>query len=326
MTSPEKLAELVAEFCSGTDSDLLLYNAPMSNIGADQLIIKVNSIRDRQKRASLVLTTNGGNPDAAYRIARHLQKQYEELVLYVFGYCKSAGTLLALGADKIVMSDFGELGPLDMQVNKRDDLVYRSSGLDIQQALDVITSKGFAVFEEYLIGLIDDTQGAISTQTAASIASSMAVQLLSPISQQVDPLHLGEMHRVMRIGFEYGERLSTRLGTRGLTQERKDAIIKLTSDYPSHGFVLDYDEAKNLLDNVHKPGPLECKLEEFMRSSFRAEGARPIVEWLSPVQTATQIEVDDHGDDQTNERTAEEAPAGNHVQSAAPTEGFIASY
>ena len=35
-------------------------------------------------------------------------------------HCKSAGTLLALGADEIIMSNLSELGPLDIQLPDRD--------------------------------------------------------------------------------------------------------------------------------------------------------------------------------------------------------------
>jgi ClpP class serine protease len=44
---------------------------------------------------------------------------------------------MALGANEIVMSDFGEFGPLDVQIYKTDEFA-RSSGLDIHQSLHVI--------------------------------------------------------------------------------------------------------------------------------------------------------------------------------------------
>ena len=67
----------------------------------------------RGKQCVLVLTTDGGDAHAAYIIARYLRRNYEKLTICVFGYCKSAGTLLALGAHELVIGERGELGPLD---------------------------------------------------------------------------------------------------------------------------------------------------------------------------------------------------------------------
>ena len=36
--------------------------------------------------------------------------------------CKSAGTLLLIGATSLIISDRGELGPLDVQLSKPDEI------------------------------------------------------------------------------------------------------------------------------------------------------------------------------------------------------------
>jgi membrane-bound ClpP family serine protease len=99
------------------------------------------------ERGTLVLSTLGGDPHAAYRIARFLKYCYKRFYLYVFGYCKSAGTIIALGADEIIMSVRGELGPLDVQMIKPDEFTERSSGLDISIALEEVASRAFGTFE-----------------------------------------------------------------------------------------------------------------------------------------------------------------------------------
>ena len=45
-------------------------------------------------------------------------------------YCKSAGTLIALGASALYMDDRSELGPLDMQVTRGDEIGAMRSGLE----------------------------------------------------------------------------------------------------------------------------------------------------------------------------------------------------
>jgi serine dehydrogenase proteinase len=70
-----------------------------------------------------LLHTQGGDIDAADKIVRILQRRVGsdgELRVVVPDYAKSAGTLIAIGAHWIVMSDSSELGPIDPQIYIRD--------------------------------------------------------------------------------------------------------------------------------------------------------------------------------------------------------------
>lgn len=61
----------------------------------------------------VVLLSDGG-ADEAYLLARYLQRIARgRLVVYVPRYAKSAGTLLALAGDELVMLPVAELGPID---------------------------------------------------------------------------------------------------------------------------------------------------------------------------------------------------------------------
>ena len=62
------------------------------------------------RNSFLMLTTNGGDPNDAYRIARLLQRVSKTFYLCVPRICKSAGTLIALGAHQIQMTMISELG------------------------------------------------------------------------------------------------------------------------------------------------------------------------------------------------------------------------
>ena len=63
------------------------------------------------------------------------------LFLYVSGYCKSAGTLVATGAHKLIMSDHGELGPLDVQMSKKDNFWKKESGLIVMNTLTALQKR-----------------------------------------------------------------------------------------------------------------------------------------------------------------------------------------
>lgn len=103
------------------------------------------------KSLLLILFTGGGDPDSAFRIARYFQEKYERFTLYVTGYCKSAGTLLALGAHELIMSDHAELGPLDIQMAKKDELIEKQSGLTVMTALSSLDSRSFRAFEQFFL-------------------------------------------------------------------------------------------------------------------------------------------------------------------------------
>lgn len=66
----------------------------------------------------LLLHTGGGDIDAAEKLISMVRMKVGGATLRVVvpDYAKSAGTLIALGADLIVMSETSELGPIDPQV------------------------------------------------------------------------------------------------------------------------------------------------------------------------------------------------------------------
>lgn len=71
----------------------------------------------------LMLHTPGGDVDAAEKLitlVRSATGEDGQLRIIVPDYAKSAGTLMALGANSIVMSDSSELGPIDPQVSLKD--------------------------------------------------------------------------------------------------------------------------------------------------------------------------------------------------------------
>lgn len=209
-------------------------------------------------KALLYLTTYGGDAKVAYRICRYLQKRYASFSVYIHTFCKSAGTLLALGADEIIMSDFAEMGPLDVQLLKIDEVGEMSSGLTINQALSSLQNEAFNMFETYFLDLRFRSGLQISTKSASEIATKITIGLFSPIYSQIDPVRLGEIDRAVRIAIEYG----SRIGKRNL----KDGTLeKLVIGYPDHTFVIDRTEARNLFENIRQPSELELCLANFLQ-------------------------------------------------------------
>nr|WP_233285292.1 hypothetical protein [Bradyrhizobium acaciae] len=70
----------------------------------------------------LLLNTGGGDVDACEKLVSliHAKARDKEFRVVVPDLAKSAGTLMALGANKIIMSDASELGMIDPQFLMRD--------------------------------------------------------------------------------------------------------------------------------------------------------------------------------------------------------------
>lgn len=74
---------------------------------------------EEESDLDVMITTYGGDPDAALRIAYLLRKAVLQgrLTAVIPDAAKSAGTILGVGMDAIIMSDTSELGPVDPQIN-----------------------------------------------------------------------------------------------------------------------------------------------------------------------------------------------------------------
>ncbi len=237
------------------DADVILYNGPLVR-PLDNMFIQQCVTRRKRPNVLLILVTEGGDADCAYRIARCLQTQYEKFHLFVTGYCKSAGTLLAMGAHELIISDHGELGPLDVQLSKKDELWQRQSGLIGMDTLRALEGNAFEAFEQFFLQLKSKSGDTVSLRTATEIATGLTSGLFAPLYAQVDPLDIGEARRAMSIAQDYGNRLFQQ--SRNMAGE--GVLERLTSAYPSHGFVIDRLEAKELFLSVREPTEKESAL------------------------------------------------------------------
>lgn len=288
---PHEIFDLVS---TGLSADIFLYSGELIRDGADSFIELVESSRSNDN-VVLILATPGGDADAAYIIARYLKRTYRKFILCVFGYCKSAGTLLALGADEIIMSCRGEFGPLDVQIPQADEIGLYSSGLDIVQALQSLSERAFQIWEEQFIGIKSKSLGVVTTKTAGEIASSLTVGLLSPITTQIDPLKMGEMYRAVKIAYQYGIRLSG----------DASKVRRLINSYPSHSFVIDYKEAEEIFGNVREPKPIETLMELILLKIFMEENGYDCIRLPSPKGIIAYLNSDEQDDEQPEEKYSE---------------------
>ena len=298
------LRETVDEFSKKFNTDVYLFSAEVETKNADIFIEIIRSVKDRRENCSLILTTNGGDPDDGYRIVRTIKRYYPKgkLILYVLGICKSTGTLMALGADEIVMSDFSQLGPLDVQLAKEDELFHTSS-LNYMQGLNSLKDNIFTSFETNFLNIKFKSGQSITTKTAAEISSNLAIGLISPISAQIDPVKLGEVNRAINIAYEYGLRLTTNI----------DLINHLITEYPSHSFVIDFKEAKEIFDNVRWINSDEYFMENSFQELVRKE-KKDCVIFLNDLggPKEEKVKKESNGSDSTNSKKEEPRKNGKN--------------
>lgn len=294
VTRKEQVAALADEISAELKADILLINSGIDG-GIDRDMIKlVIERKARQQDVLLILTTEGGSADAAFRMARCLQSCYRRYTAVVPGWCKSAGTLICIGAHNLLIGDLGELGPLDVQLAKPDELGLISSGLTIDSSFRSLQTVAFGMFETFMLEVIKKSGGVITTKTAAELSASLTTGLLSPIFGQMDPMKIGEDYRSTRIAEDYSARLDAHAHNLE-SDEEVNAVELLVRGYPSHGFVIDRTEAAELFHNV---GPIEGKMKDLIdllgSSVIHPRSAQPFLAYLNteapdhvPAQPAT---------------------------------------
>lgn len=278
------------------NADILLLNSEISPESCESFISFTKQIR-QSENITVILATNGGDADSAYRMARFLKKVYKKFTLYIYGYCKSSGTLFALGADEIVMGSRGEFGPLDVQVFSPDEFMQRSSGLSIYQSLESVAQKSFELFEEIFLSIRRRSGGVITTQTASDIACKMAIGLYSPITSQIDSSRIGELQRFLDIAIHYGIRLGA-----------SEKIVRhLATQYPSHSFVIDRDEASQLFPCLRPPEEFEWLLRNNIKAYSIENYDTDITRFpLQQGVMGTIILEDNNNEDQVDQEAANE--------------------
>ena len=304
-------------------TDVFVYIGEINRKGYADISKEIANIplNERKEKTLLCLATFGGDPDAGYRIGRCLQHHYEnQVTLYAPSLCKSSGTLTAIAANNLIIGNEGELGPLDIQLRKADEMGEQSSGLDIFKAVKFLEDRVMMEFSRYLTEIRFGS--GVSTRLSADIAAKLVNSVIEPISSQIDPIKIGEHQRAIGIAQRYGELLNE------MTSILKpQALTNLIADYPSHGFVIDRKEAGKLFNNVYKPcDKLRSYLEICLSYcfDFTRLGSTPIVlkfpleipqENLSNEQDSKSIEPEMPQENPENEPPTQNTPLKSTTES-----------
>ena len=76
-----------------------------------ELLMQLDALPAGTKELDLLLVSNGGDPTVAWRVVSLIRERVAKLSVLIPQAAFSAATLIALGADEIVMHPHGNLGP-----------------------------------------------------------------------------------------------------------------------------------------------------------------------------------------------------------------------
>jgi serine dehydrogenase proteinase len=245
---PQERKALIAEIEAARKSRLiccLTSDRPnaVGVIAKDFMPIFFNHLRKfgNSERIDVLLFTSGGDTLAAFGLARLLREFAKSVGVLIPEKCHSAGTLLALGANEIVMTRAATLSPIDPSVSgPLNPAIEMGFGMRQPVPVSVESVAGFkALVGEWKLN--DEAVGA-----------SFKI-----LADKVHPLLLGDVYR----GRQQIELLAEQL----LTSHRNDAQVKeiiatLTKKLGSHDYLILRSEARKFMGG--QIAPEDSSLEE----------------------------------------------------------------
>ena len=81
-----ELRALTTRLAERRQADVLIYSGELVHPSDGDLALGRHG-RPRQPNCLLLLSTLGGSPEAAYRLARTLRRHYRDVAVYVDDYC-----------------------------------------------------------------------------------------------------------------------------------------------------------------------------------------------------------------------------------------------
>jgi hypothetical protein len=181
-----------------------------------------------QVRLDLFLHTSGGDNTVPWRLMSVLREYAQEVNILVPGYCYSAGTLTALGADEVVMHPMGVLGPTDPTSHSAFNPVHP---LDDEQQV------GISVEDvAHYVKLVKEDVG-VTNPDELMLAFSL-------LAKDVHPLALGNVKRLTQQMEMLGLKMLGLRKDNSNLGDLKDVVNKLNRELFYHGHPISREEAR----------------------------------------------------------------------------------
>ncbi|MGZ6375702.1 MAG: SDH family Clp fold serine proteinase [Ktedonobacterales bacterium] len=240
---------------TGGDACLVLVGPLVSPVGKDGQRTESAVIRSCLARfgypetkhsgtIDVILDTLGGSLDSAFKTVLFLSRFTERLRVFIPRRAKSAGTLIAIGANEFHLSPFAELGPLDTQIRDPRNPADRVSALDCYQSVDYVRTFGLSTLGKTFRTLAAETRILIPLAELVNTSADFSAHSIAPILSQVKALDFGGWGRTLRIGERYAQALLSRVGYND--EDSAEIAHQLVYGYTHHPFPIDIEEATEI--------------------------------------------------------------------------------
>lgn len=206
-----------------------------TQIGADVVDIFGKHLESIGKthRITLILYTLGGDTMATWSIVNLIREYCDELEIIVPRKARSSGTIMCLGANKIILTHQSTLGPIDPSLNSPLGTKVKINGQEISLPTSVESVKGYFNLAKHELGI----------RTSRDL-----IQAFLKLSETLNPLLIGDVYRRQGQIKMIAQKL---LVYQKCKKKQKTSIINfLCSDSGSHDYAINYTEAKQLGLNV----------------------------------------------------------------------------
>jgi hypothetical protein len=204
---------------------LIVYSSTINGDSVDRLYECLRQM-GTTPHLDLVLSTTGGVVTVARRLALLLHEYTQHLTILVPYYARSAGTLLCLSANELVMGQMAELGPIDAHMSP--------SAAPPSDAPPTISAEDIRTFRL----MAEDWFGVKRKKDR--------LQVLALVAQRVFPTSLSSFYRSERL---------TRLAAQELLRYQlpdaeesvhKRIVDQLVGGYDAHDHIITRNEARTL--------------------------------------------------------------------------------
>jgi Serine dehydrogenase proteinase len=234
--------------------------------------------------AAILVDSPGGNAHFAYSIARLFQRRTRDFTVVVPRYAKSAATLLALGSSRLILGQDAELGPLDVQMpdREREDI---GSALDAVQSLERLNAFSLTAIDQLMLLMTERTGKKIDT--LLPLVFNYATSFVRPLLEKIDTVDFTKKSRELKVAEEYAVRLMRWTYPARIA---KQVAAHLVEKYPTHGFVIDCEEAESAATSgeTYGLGLKVTKAPPEMQSVF--EGMQTYLDTLSAIGRIVEVE------------------------------------
>ncbi len=187
-------------------------------------------------RISLILYTRGGDTLTAWSLVNLIRQYCKRFEVILPARALSAGTLISIGADRIVMTKQASLSPVDSSVQSPLNPTSGDSAPPVTLPINAETIKGYLDFALSQIGEKDP---------------NAIKDLILQLADKIHPLVLGEAYR----SAAQVQGIATKLlAGSGIEENKIEGIVSfLCSESGSHDYTIHRSEAHTLGLPVEKP-------------------------------------------------------------------------